>query len=168
MLIPNTLFRMGGAAIMLTSKETERPRAKYELQHLVRVHLGADDVAYECVFQREDDRGVVGVELNRDLVKVAGRALERNLTKMGPLVLPLAEQLKSLISSARSTTSACTRAGAASSKGSASSSGCPLTRPRPATTRFSGTATRALPPSGTLWAMSRPRRASREETWSGR
>jgi hypothetical protein len=94
MLIPNTLFRMGGAAVMLTSKEAERPRAKYELEHLVRVHLGADDVAYECVFQREDDRGVVGVELNRDLVKVAGRALERNLTKMGPLVLPLAEQLK--------------------------------------------------------------------------
>lgn len=94
MLIPNTLFRMGGAAIMLTSKETERPRAKYELQHLVRVHLGADDVAYECVFQREDDAGVVGVELNRDLVKVAGRALERNLTTMGPLVLPLSEQLK--------------------------------------------------------------------------
>lgn len=94
MLIPNTLFRMGGAAVMLTSKESERPRAKYELQHLVRVHLGADDVAYECVFQREDDRGVVGVELNRDLVKVAGKALERNLTRMGPLVLPLAEQLK--------------------------------------------------------------------------
>ena len=94
MLIPNTLFRMGGAAVMLTSKETERPRAKYELQHLVRVHLGADDVAYECVFQREDDRGVVGVELNRDLVKVAGKALERNLTKMAPLVLPLSEQLR--------------------------------------------------------------------------
>ena len=32
--------------------------------------------------------------LNRDLVKVAGRALERNLTVLGPLVLPWSEKLK--------------------------------------------------------------------------
>ena len=36
----------------------------------------------------------MGVELNRDLVKVAGRALEKNLTRLGPLVLPLGEQLR--------------------------------------------------------------------------
>ena len=48
MLIPNTLFRMGGAAMVLTNKMSERRRAKYELQHVVRVHLGADDTAYEC------------------------------------------------------------------------------------------------------------------------
>lgn len=47
MLIPNTLFRMGGAAIVLTNRPSERSRAKYELQHVVRVHLGADDAAYE-------------------------------------------------------------------------------------------------------------------------
>jgi len=46
------------------------------------------------VYQREDAAGVVGVELNRDLVKVAGRAMERNLTKLGPLVLPLAEKAR--------------------------------------------------------------------------
>ena len=48
MLIPNTLFRMGGAAMILTNRLTEYGRAKYELQHVVRVHLGADDMAYEC------------------------------------------------------------------------------------------------------------------------
>ncbi|KAK9841811.1 hypothetical protein WJX81_004571 [Elliptochloris bilobata] len=94
MLIPNTLFRMGGAAMVLTNRLDEAARAKYELQHVVRVHLGADDKAYRCVYQREDDAGVVGVELNRDLVKVASKALERNLTRMGPLVLPLGEKLR--------------------------------------------------------------------------
>ena len=49
MLIPNTLFRMGGAAVILTNRLAERRRAKYELRHVVRVHLGADDTAYECV-----------------------------------------------------------------------------------------------------------------------
>lgn len=47
MLIPNTLFRMGAAAIVMTNKPSERHRAKYKLQHVVRVHLGADDTAYE-------------------------------------------------------------------------------------------------------------------------
>ena len=47
MLIPNTLFRMGGAAMLLTNKWSERRRAKYELLHCVRVHLGADDTAYK-------------------------------------------------------------------------------------------------------------------------
>ena len=46
MLIPNTLFRMGGAAMVLTNRLDEVARAKYELQHVVRVHLGADDKAY--------------------------------------------------------------------------------------------------------------------------
>jgi hypothetical protein len=48
MQIPNTLFRVGGAAIILTNKFSERHRAKYELEHVVRVHLGSDDMAYQC------------------------------------------------------------------------------------------------------------------------
>ena len=47
MLIPNTLFRMGSTAVLLTNKRSERHRAKYELLHCVRVHLGADDTAYK-------------------------------------------------------------------------------------------------------------------------
>jgi hypothetical protein len=46
MLIPNTLFRVGGAAILLTNKLSDRHRVKYELEHVVRVHLGSDDMAY--------------------------------------------------------------------------------------------------------------------------
>lgn len=94
MLIPNTLFRIGGAAVVLTNKPSWKSRCKYELEHVVRVHMGKDDKAYHCVFQREDDDGRVGVELNRDLVKVAGKALETNLTRLGPLVLPLSEKVK--------------------------------------------------------------------------
>lgn len=93
MLIPNTIFRMGAAAILLSNKPTERRRALYRLQHVVRVHMGYDDDAYRCVFQHADDRGIIGVELDRNLVKVAAKAMERNLTRMGPLVLPWGEKL---------------------------------------------------------------------------
>jgi 3-oxoacyl-[acyl-carrier-protein] synthase III len=50
MLIPNTLFRMGCAAVVLTNRPAARRRAKYELRHITRVHLGADETAYRCRF----------------------------------------------------------------------------------------------------------------------
>lgn len=48
---------------------------------------------FRCVFQHPDKDNVVGVELNKDLVSVASNALKRNMTNMGPLVLPWSEFL---------------------------------------------------------------------------
>lgn len=92
MLLCNCLFRMGGAAVLLSNKAQDRSRSKYELVHLVRTHKGADDKNYNCVYQREDDKGTVGVSLARELMAVAGDALKTNITTLGPLVLPLTEQ----------------------------------------------------------------------------
>lgn len=46
-----------------------------------------------CVFQEEDDKRNVGVSLSKDLMAIAGEALKANITTLGPLVLPLSEQL---------------------------------------------------------------------------
>ena len=51
MLISNTLFRMGGAAMLLSNKSSDRSRAKYQLLHTIRTHRGADDEAYYAVYQ---------------------------------------------------------------------------------------------------------------------
>ncbi|KAL6769302.1 hypothetical protein ACKKBG_A30480 [Auxenochlorella protothecoides x Auxenochlorella symbiontica] len=93
MLIPNTIFRLGAAAVLLTSSASERRRCKYRLERLVRVHLGADDAAYRCIFQAPDAAGSMGVALSKDIVKVAARAMTANLTRLGPLVLPWSEKL---------------------------------------------------------------------------
>lgn len=93
MLIPNTIFRMGAAAQVLSSSPLHRPRAKYALRHAVRVHLGADEKAYRCVYQHPDGEGKIGVELNKDLVGVAARALTVNLGRLGPRILPWSEKL---------------------------------------------------------------------------
>ncbi|KAL4339798.1 hypothetical protein GQ457_08G022200 [Hibiscus cannabinus] len=93
MLLCNCIFRMGGAAVLLSNKPRDRARSKYELLHLVRTHKGADDKHYNCVFQREDDKGTVGVSLGRELMAVAGDALKTNITTLGPMVLPFTEQL---------------------------------------------------------------------------
>ncbi|KAL6324664.1 hypothetical protein AAG906_013477 [Vitis piasezkii] len=93
MLLPNCLFRMGAAAILLSNRRRERRRAKYRLVHLVRTHKGADDKAYRCVYEEEDAQGKVGISLSKDLMVIAGEALKSNITTIGPLVLPASEQL---------------------------------------------------------------------------
>lgn len=93
MLIPNCLFRMGGAAILLSNKRKDRRRSKYQLVHVVRTHKGADDKSYRCAYQQEDEAGYRGVALSKDLMAVAGESLKANITTLGPLVLPISEQL---------------------------------------------------------------------------
>ncbi|CAN0884865.1 3-ketoacyl-CoA synthase 1 [Linum grandiflorum] len=67
----------------------------------VRTHKGADDRNYNCVYQKEDEKGNVGVSLARELMAVAGDALKTNITTLGPLVLPLTEQLTFFVSLVR-------------------------------------------------------------------
>ncbi|CAN4116539.1 unnamed protein product [Withania somnifera] len=93
MLVSNCLFRMGGAAILLTNRSSECRRSKYQLIRTVRTHKGADDRGYSCVFQEEDEKKKVGVALSKDLMAVAREALKTNITTLGPLVLPMSEQL---------------------------------------------------------------------------
>ncbi|XP_059638061.1 3-ketoacyl-CoA synthase 4 [Cornus florida] len=93
MLIPNCLFRVGGSAVLLSNKSVDRRRAKYKLVHVVRTHRGADDKAFRCVYQEQDDAGKTGVSLSKDLMAIAGGALKTNITTLGPLVLPISEQL---------------------------------------------------------------------------
>lgn len=93
MLVSNCLFRMGGAAILLSNRSCDRRHAKYQLVHTVRTHKGSEDKSYGCVFQQEDDNKNIGVSLSKDLMAVAGEALKANITTLGPLVLPMSEQL---------------------------------------------------------------------------
>ncbi|KAK4789081.1 hypothetical protein SAY86_020400 [Trapa natans] len=97
MLLPNCLFRMGGAAIFLSNRRSYRSRAKYRLLHVVRTHKGAEDKAYRCVYEEQDKEGKVGINLSKDLMAIAGEALKSNITTIGPLVLPTSEQLYFLV-----------------------------------------------------------------------
>ncbi|KAL6955462.1 3-ketoacyl-CoA synthase 20, partial [Sarracenia purpurea var. burkii] len=92
-LVSNCLFRMGGAAILLSNRPSDRHRSKYLLLHTVRTHKGAEDKSYACVYQQEDESRHIGVALSKDLMAIAGEALKTNITTLGPLVLPMSEKL---------------------------------------------------------------------------
>lgn len=91
-LLQNTLFRCGGAAMVLTNKLSAGRSAMYKLLNTVRVQ-GTGEVDYQCVYETQDKDGHRGVTLSKDIVKVAGKCMEKNLTTLGPYVLPLSEQI---------------------------------------------------------------------------
>lgn len=72
MLIPNCLFRSNGSAVLLSNRPCDAARAKYSIKHIVRTNLAADDVAFNCVMQTEDEEGKV----SRNIL-VVGRGLGR-------------------------------------------------------------------------------------------
>ncbi|KAF8057691.1 KCS17 [Scenedesmus sp. PABB004] len=94
MLVPNVLFRSGGAAMLLTNKPSEARRSKYVLRHLVRTAVMADDAAYGAAVEMEDDAGIKGIKLSRELPRIAASALQLNLAQLGPKVLPWSEKLR--------------------------------------------------------------------------
>ena len=94
MLVSNTLFRLGAAAILLSNKSCFKYTAPFELLHSVRVHKGSVDSSYRAIFQETDSNGHIGVRLSKDLIKEVGSAMHENFTTLGPLVLPITEQIK--------------------------------------------------------------------------
>lgn len=91
-LLQNTLFRCGGAAIVLSNSWFDGRRAWYKLLHTVRVQSNSEE-AYHCVYEAQDEGGKRGVKLSKEIVKVAGKCMEKNMTTIGPYVLPLSEQI---------------------------------------------------------------------------
>lgn len=91
-LLQNTLFRVGGAAIVLSNSWSDGRRAWYKLLHTVRVQSNSEE-AYQCVYEAQDGDAQRGVRLSKEIVKVAGKCMEKNMTTIGPYVLPLSEQI---------------------------------------------------------------------------
>ncbi|MCO5606878.1 hypothetical protein L7F22_061069 [Adiantum nelumboides] len=94
MLIANCLFRMGGAAVLLSNKRGDKRCAKYKLLNTVRTHTASNDKSFLCITHGEDDSGKIGVSLSKDLMAVAGDALTKNISSLGQYVLPVSEKLQ--------------------------------------------------------------------------
>ncbi|KZV31139.1 putative 3-ketoacyl-CoA synthase 20 [Dorcoceras hygrometricum] len=94
MLLSNCLFRMGGAAILMSSRSQDRKKSKYSLQHVVRTNIARDDESYPCICQEEDDKKKTGISISRNILTVAGEAMKANLAMLGPKVLPFSQQFR--------------------------------------------------------------------------
>ena len=95
-LVTNVIFRLGGAACIITNKQSEKKRAKYVLDHCIRTHTGADEEAFNCMSKKLDSSNVPGMYLPQPsiLTRVTANAIELNVRRLAPLVLPLSEKIR--------------------------------------------------------------------------
>ncbi|XP_037437550.1 3-ketoacyl-CoA synthase 6-like [Triticum dicoccoides] len=91
MLVPNVLFRMGAAAMIMTNSPE---RARFRLGPIVRTLTAARDSDYRCAFQEEDDKGITGINLSKELPVVAANALKSHIVTFCPRALPASELLR--------------------------------------------------------------------------
>ncbi|KAI3793602.1 hypothetical protein L1987_36222 [Smallanthus sonchifolius] len=96
-LLINCLFRVGGAAILLSNRPSDRNNSKYQLLHTVHTNTSSSDRSYNCILREEDTAGIVGVTINKDLLTSAIATIESNLTTVGYLILPIKEKLLYMI-----------------------------------------------------------------------
>ncbi|CAL6021295.1 3-ketoacyl-CoA_synthase [Hexamita inflata] len=86
MLLPNTLFAAGCAAVLLTNVNY---KCKYLLKEIVRTHIGADDNAHKCIYKCTDQDGVPGVRLEKSIINNASKAMLNNTTRLFSRILPV-------------------------------------------------------------------------------
>ncbi|XP_074276288.1 3-ketoacyl-CoA synthase 19 [Silene latifolia] len=96
-MLSNCLFRAGGCSMLFTNNRHLKHRALIKLSCLLRTHLGANEEAYKCCYQKEDDDGFPGFCLTRHLPKAAAQAFTENLKVLVPRILPLRELIRYLI-----------------------------------------------------------------------
>lgn len=86
-MVANAIFRMGGAAILMTNKPQARYYAKYQLCHHVRVHTGQSDDSYGAMGWGPDEEGINGVYLRKTIPKEGARAIELCMRSISPKVM---------------------------------------------------------------------------------
>ncbi|CAM8947326.1 unnamed protein product [Rhodiola kirilowii] len=94
MMMTNCLFRSGGCSMLLTNNKALKTKAILKLDTAVRVHVGANDEAYNCCIQVEDEMGFRGFRLSKNLPRAGGKALIENFKILLPKILPLKELLR--------------------------------------------------------------------------
>ncbi|TVU04684.1 hypothetical protein EJB05_47814, partial [Eragrostis curvula] len=95
MLGANCMFRMSGAAMLLSTSPAAGSARFRLLGRAVRTCGAARDVAYRCVFQEEDDEGRLGTRVDAAFHSVAGDMIKANVQAAFALirVLPVRELL---------------------------------------------------------------------------
>lgn len=90
--VPNVVFGEGCAAVLLT---THREPALYSIEESVRT-ISSNESDLEVIRFVENESGP-SIKLSRDVPKVAGKSIEKNLKQMVPRVLTLRQKLSYLL-----------------------------------------------------------------------
>ncbi|KAI3801036.1 hypothetical protein L1987_29137 [Smallanthus sonchifolius] len=93
----NCLFRVGGAAILLSNHPSDHNKSKYQLLQAVHNNTSSSDRSYNCILREEDKAGKVGVTVTKDLLAAAIGTIKPNIAALGCIILPTKVKLCYLI-----------------------------------------------------------------------
>ncbi|KAD3068599.1 hypothetical protein E3N88_36479 [Mikania micrantha] len=97
--LTNCLFRVGGAAILLSNRTSDHNNSKYQLLHAIHTNTSSSDRSYNCIFREEDTAGKLGITVTKDLLAAAIATIKPNITALGSIILPTNEKFRYLITS---------------------------------------------------------------------
>ncbi|KAK1420533.1 hypothetical protein QVD17_22208 [Tagetes erecta] len=92
-ILCNCLFRVGGAAILLSNRISDHNNSKYEFLHVIHSNTSRSDRFYNSIVREEDDAGFLGININRDLLAAAIATIRPNIITVGHLILPITEKV---------------------------------------------------------------------------
>uniref|UniRef100_A0A7S0YEV0 FAE domain-containing protein n=1 Tax=Polytomella parva TaxID=51329 RepID=A0A7S0YEV0_9CHLO len=85
-IVANVIFRMGGAAAVLSNRADLIRKAKYRLEHCVRCSTAASDESFRSVKWGPDSDGFNGMYLDKSIIREAGICLEKCIRSITPKV----------------------------------------------------------------------------------
>jgi len=85
--LANGLFGMGAAALLLTNKPSLARKAKYQLLHSTRAHVGQDDRVYRSMGIFEGDPAGDRIKYNADVPMAAAKGIRAAVAMVAPKVL---------------------------------------------------------------------------------
>ncbi|PNW84282.1 hypothetical protein CHLRE_04g228150v5 [Chlamydomonas reinhardtii] len=86
-MVANAIFRMGGTAVLFSNRPSQAARAKYVLQHALRVHTGASDASYTSMHWSPDEEGINGIYLDKCIIEEAGKCIEMVMRGITPKIM---------------------------------------------------------------------------------
>ncbi|WVZ82674.1 hypothetical protein U9M48_029913 [Paspalum notatum var. saurae] len=89
-LLLNCFFRTGCSAALLTTNG----RVKYRLANLTRTNQIANDRSYRAGYRDEDDEGITGFTVGKDVGRMFSELLRAHLVTLGVSILPWREKLR--------------------------------------------------------------------------
>lgn len=87
------MFRVGGAAVLLSNRPLDQCSLKYQLIHTVQTNTISSDTSYRALFQEEDPHGFVGVTVGTGFLVEARNAIKAHIATLAKLVLPTSDKI---------------------------------------------------------------------------
>ncbi|XP_047339708.1 3-ketoacyl-CoA synthase 11-like [Impatiens glandulifera] len=92
-LMTNLTFRVGGTAILLSNKPSDKNRSKYQLIRTVQNNEASSDIYYGSIMQEEDDEDNQGISIRKNFLSAGIQAIETKVKILAPTILPLSEKI---------------------------------------------------------------------------